>query len=249
MEAETVAPVILDVSVAHDRDLPGAQEGGADRLTYAVPADDGVGTAPEPVKVAALVREADVPVRVMLRLNDSWTSTGGEFTRLVALGQEYVATGAEGLCFGFLDADLRIDVESCRVLAERIAEGGPAVPWTFHAGFDAALEPERAWRAVRDLPGLDAVQTAGSTRGMQHGYEDLLDAARSQRSAELMLPGRGMLGEHVPWLVSAGVRQFRLEDGQSRPGGSAKAYVDAAHVRSWRLLLDDALARVLRRGS
>jgi copper homeostasis protein len=30
---------------------------------------------------------------------------------------------------------------------------------------------------------------------------------------------------------------------QARPGGSVKAYVDAAHVRSWRLLLDDAAER------
>ena len=43
--------------------------------------------------------------------------------------------------------------------------------------------------------------------------------------------------EQVPWLVRAGVHQFRIE-GQARPGGSAKAYVDAGLVRSWRLLLD-----------
>jgi hypothetical protein len=37
-----------------------------------------------------------------------------------------------------------------------------------------------------------------------------------------------------------------------RPGGSwTKSYVDAAHVRSWRMLLDDAVehAEALRRGS
>jgi copper homeostasis protein len=42
--------------------------------------------------------------------------------------------------------------------------------------------------------------------------------------------------------VRTGVRAFHLDE-QLRPGGSRKAYVDAALTRSWRLLLDDALER------
>jgi copper homeostasis protein len=47
-------------------------------------------------------------------------------------------------------------------------------------------------------------------------------------------------GEHVPWLVRSGVRQFQVGS-SARPGGSwTKAHVDAGHVRSWRMLLDDS---------
>ena len=59
----------------------------------------------------------------------------------------------------------------------------------------------------------------------------------------------GLRGEHVPWLSRAGVRQFHVGS-TARPGGSwTKSYVDAAHVRSWRMLLDDAVehADALRR--
>ena len=59
------------------------------------------------------------------------------------------------------------------------------------------------------------------------------------------MPGGGLLAEQVPWFVRTGVRQFHL-GAQARPGASYKAYVDAAHVRSWRLLLDDALDRAAR---
>ena len=47
----------------------------------------------------------------------------------------------------------------------------------------------------------------------------------------------------MPWLVRAGVRGFHV--GSSvRPGGSwSRSYVDAGHVRAWRLLLDDAVDR------
>jgi copper homeostasis protein len=62
------------------------------------------------------------------------------------------------------------------------------------------------------------------------------------------MPGGGLLAEHVPWLVRTGVRQLHLGP-QTRPGGSPRAYVDAALVRSWRLLADDALARADRTSS
>ena len=40
-----------------------------------------------------------------------------------------------------------------------------------------------------------------------------------------------------------GVRAFHVGR-QVRPGGSVKAYVDAGYVRSWRTLVDDAMARI-----
>ena len=45
------------------------------------------------------------------------------------------------------------------------------------------------------------------------------------------------------WLVRQGVRAFHVGP-QVRPGGSAKAYVDAEYVRSWRSLVDDAMERL-----
>lgn len=229
---------ILEVTVHHVRDVPGAQAGGADRLFYVV-GDGPVGLSPAPSDVAALVRDTDLPVRVMVRLNDSWTTTGAEFARLVTLAEQYVGIGAEGVVFGFLDRDLEVDTETCTFLATAL----PHVPWTFHAAFDAALEPARAWRAVRDLPGLTTVRSAGSPRGLNAGYDDLLTLAQSDPAiARLLMPGGGLRAEQVPWFARAGVRQFQV-DLQTRPSGSLKAYVDAGHVRSWRLLVDDAVVR------
>ena len=54
----------------------------------------------------------------------------------------------------------------------------------------------------------------------------------------------GLLPEHVPWFVRAGVWQFHLGR-QVRPGRAYKSYVDAGFVRSWRLLLDSAVRRAL----
>ncbi|WP_134738111.1 copper homeostasis protein CutC [Nocardioides sp. 503] len=230
---------LLEVAVLHARDLPGCEQGGADRLSLAVEGE-GDGRSPELALAASVIRGTHLPVRVMLRLNDSLTTTGGEFVRLVALAEELVSLGAEGVELGFLDADLEIDVETCRALAAAL----PGVPWTFHRAVDHVLEPARAWRALAvGLPGLTAVRSGGSPLGLDHGYDDLLALAQSDPDvARLLLPAGGLRPEHVPWLLRAGVGQLHV-DVQVRPGSTTRSYVDADYVRSWRLMLDDAASR------
>jgi copper homeostasis protein len=235
----TMSAPLLEVAVLHPRDVPGADEGGADRL-LCLDRRTPEGTSPEPGLVSSVCKESDLPVRVLLRLNDSRTTTGGELTRLVGLAESYLNVGAEGLVLGFLDADLLVDEEVCGHLAAQL----PGVPWTFSRAIDASLESARVWRQVVRLPGVDAVHSAGSPRGLEAGFDDLVDrAAADEDVARLLLAGGGLKAEQVPWLLRAGVRQFHV-GGSARPGGSwDKAYVDAALVRSWRMLLDDAADR------
>lgn len=235
---DRAATALLEVVVLHPRDVPGADEGGADRL-FVVAGIEAGGLSPEPATVSAICRGTEVPVRVMLRLNDGLTTTGGELTRLVGLAEDYLSVGAAGVAFGFLTSDLEVDVEVCSYLADRL----PEVPWTFHRAVDSALSGERAWRQLLQLPGLDTVLSAGSPRGLDAGVDELVDRAAAHPSvARLVMAGGGLRGEHVPWLSRAGVRQFHVGS-TARPGGSwSKSYVDPAHVRSWRMLVDDAVA-------
>ncbi|QIG44454.1 copper homeostasis protein CutC [Nocardioides anomalus] len=213
--------VVLEVAVAHERDVAGALEGGADRLHVATPAGEPL----EPVVVSAVCREAGaVPV----------------FAAVTRAEQVPVLRelGVAGVSVGFLDADLEVDVEACAALGD--------VAWQYVA-LDHALDPRRSWRRLAGppaLPGLVGVRSAGSPRGMSEGYDDLQAAADADPAvAALLVPGDGLLAEHVPWLVRAGVRAFHV-DLQARPSGSWKAYVAPDLVRSWRLLLDGALERL-----
>ncbi|GAB6985104.1 copper homeostasis protein CutC [Nocardioides pyridinolyticus] len=229
---------LLEVAVLDPRDVPGAEEGGADRLLLATAA----GTSPEPALVSAVCRDTEVPVHVVLRLDETWSTTGGEMTRLVGLAEDYLGSGAAGVSYGFLDADLEVDTETCAYLAGQL----PNVPWIFSRAIDDTLDLRRSWRRLEGLPGLVAVCSAGSPRGLEAGYDELLALASSDPDvARRLMPGGGLVAEQVPWLVRAGVRQFHLGR-QARPGASWKAYVDAGHVRSWRLLLDDAVDRASR---
>ncbi len=229
---------LLEVAVGQVRDVPGAVEGGAHRLSLET-GEPGAWLSPNLALASAVLRESDVPVRVTLRLNDGYTTTGGEFTRLIGLAEEYLALGAEGVAFGFLTADLDVDKDTCAALANAL----PGVAWTFHSAIDAALDPRRSWRDLVDLPGLSAVNASGSLQGLAQGYDELLALAESDpRIGPLLMPGEGLLAEQVPWFVAAGVRQFRVAQ-QVRPGASYKSYVEAGLVRSWRRLVDSAMTR------
>ena len=221
----------------HPRDVEGAHDGGADRLLVLDDVESG-GLSAEPALVSAVCKETDLPVRAMLRLNDSYTTTGGELTRLVSLGEQYLGVGATGVAFGFLDSDLNVDTDVCEHLVDALA-----APWTFHRAVDASLETDLAWRRLAQLPRLDTVLSAGSSRGLEAGHDELTDRAAANPSvARLLMAGGGLQGEHVPWLVRAGVRQFQVAT-SVRPGGSWKSHVDGGHVRAWRMLLDDASDR------
>ena len=99
-----------------------------------------------------MCRETSLPVFVLLRLNDWWTTTGGELTRLVGLAEDYLGRGASGVSFGFLDADLEVDTEVCTHLASAL----PGVPWVFGRAIDDTLDPRG--------PGVASSISRGSPR-------------------------------------------------------------------------------------
>ena len=223
----------LDVVVLHQRDAQAASAGGADRLLLSADPEDGH-YSPEPSVVSAVVRESDVPVWVVLRTKQPGVS-------LATLGSTFIELGARGVAYGFLDRDLEIDRRAC---AEMCVELG-GVPWLFH-GFDAALDVQHAWRDVIGLPGLESVITAGSTRGLAHGADELIMRASSDpRVAELATAGGGLTPDAVPWLVRAGVRRFAIGSSAREGSSWTRGSVDVDRVRAWRMLVDDALSRAL----
>ena len=239
-ERRTSTP-LLEVIALGPADATAAEEGGADRLEVVadIAAD---GLSPDPGTVARIRRATSLPLRVMLRAEDGFLTSTGELDRLARLADHLREAGATGFVFGFLGPDAEIDIGATTRLAtcDAVAD----VSWTFHRAFDHALEARHAWADVRDLPGLDALLTAGSARGLAHGLDDVVVRAQDDSAfARVAMAGGGLRAEHVPWLVRAGIRRFHVGSG-ARPQGSWKAYADAGFVRSWRRLVDDAVARL-----
>ncbi len=224
----------------HRGDVAGAVDGGADRLEMLAEPGRG-GLTPELQAIDEVRAATDLPLRVRLRLRDDYTTTGGELSRLIGLARTLTDAGVDGFSFGFVAPDLEVDLS----LTQALAEGLGAAPWVFHRAFDQVLNRRRGYADLLGLPGLDGILTAGSARGVEFGLDELCaEASGDPDVAALLIAGGGLRPEDVPWLARAGVRAFHV--GQSvRPGGSLKAYVDAGLVRSWRTLVDDAVAASL----
>ena len=228
---------LLEVVVRHAADAERAEAGGADRLHLQAGTEE-YPRSPEPALVGQVRRSTTRPIRVTIRLRDGFSTDGGELARLQGLVSAYRQVGADGVVLGFLNAHTEVDVPVVTALVGQADFG-----WTFDRAVDACFSVDRAWRELRRLPGLDAVLTAGSPRGVTEGLDDLVDRARSDEFARsVIVAGGGLLPEHVPWLARAGVRAFQV-GAVVRPLGSTKAYVDPDLVRTWRTLIDDAVRR------
>lgn len=227
---------LLEVIVRHGPDAERAEAGGADRLELVGSMEHG-GLSPEPALVAQVRQATSLPVRVMLRLREGYGTDGGELVRLQGLAGAYESAGADGLVLGFLNGHTEVDVGVVEAL---VGEGRTG--WTFHRAVDACISTDRAWRELRHLPGLDAVLTAGSARGVAEGLDELVRRAQQDPFARrVVMAGGGLQPEHVPWLVRAGIRAFHIGS-SARPLGSWKAYLDAELVQTWRTLLDEQVA-------
>ena len=238
---------LLEVVVTHAADAERAEGGGADRVSLV--GDPLPGTereagalSPAPALVEQVRAATSLPVRPLLRLREGYGTDGGEVAHLHGLLSSYRSAGADGVVLGFLNALTEIDLE---VVAELLGPGdgdgnagGDALRWTFSRAVDSCISTDRAWRELPYLPGLDAVATAGSARGVAEGLDELVARAGADPAARrLIMAAGGLNAEHVPWLARAGVGMFQVST-QVRPLGSWKAYVDADLVGTWRGLLD-----------
>ena len=94
------------------------------------------GLSPEPALVGQVRRATSLPIRVMLRLREGFSTDGGEVTRLQGLLSSYRSVGADGVVLGFLNAHTEIDAG---VVLEIVGES-PGFGWTFHRAVDSCFD-------------------------------------------------------------------------------------------------------------
>ncbi|MBB4687957.1 copper homeostasis protein CutC [Amycolatopsis jiangsuensis] len=213
---------LLEVIALSAEDAERAQEGGADRLELVADmASDGLTPSVETVR--AVLAATDLPVRVMLRAENSFAA--GDIDALRAIVAGLLDAGAREFVFGFLTEDSEVDVDACRVLLKEI----DGQPWTFHRAIDRALDPLAACGVLAEL-GCDTVLAAGHPNGVGSGLPVLQQLARRAAGPELLVGG-GLRAQQVHLLRAGGVRGFHV-GGAVRPDGW-EAPVDAAAVREW----------------
>ncbi|MFI7444058.1 copper homeostasis protein CutC [Nonomuraea indica] len=220
---------LLEVIALNVRDAVAAEQGGADRLeVVADMAADGL--TPTPETVAAIAAECPLPQMVMLRHDASFTADAATLDRLAADAKALAQAGAAGFVFGFLDGAGAVDLAATEALIHAVSP----LPWTFHRAVDHAADVHAAWRAVRLLPNLATVLTAGAPTGVGDGLPVIKTRAEAG-DASIVLAGGGLRPEHVPALLDYGVRAFHVGSAVRTNWSDP---VDWGLVRRWRTLVD-----------
>lgn len=221
---------LLEIIALTVPDAVAAQQGGADRIEVVAQMDRD-GLTPDPALVAEMRAAVDIPLRVMVRGTDGFTADEAELDRLLDTVAELRRAGAQEFVLGFLTDDGQVDLAATRAVVEAI--GGS--PWTFHRAVDHATDAQQAWAALRGLPGLDTVLTAGSAKGLEHGLPRLAARDDWQAAGVRLLAGGGLKHAHVPGLRSIGVNAIHagglVRDNWESP-------VEATRVEALRTLLD-----------
>lgn len=173
-----------------------AQSGGADRIELCDNPAEG-GTTPSAGVIDAVRRKLNIDVFVMIR------PRGGDFLYSddeYAVMKSDIMTckrmGIDGVVFGILNSEGRIDVERCK---ELILLSRP-MSVTLHRAFDLTLDPEAAlFDAIAS--GFDRILTSGRATSAEKGTDLLKKLVTLSGGSVKIMAGVGINAGNVRRIV------------------------------------------------
>ena len=148
--------MLLEVIACSVRDAIEAEKGGANRLEIVRDLKQG-GLTPSYELVQEISRTVGLPLRVMLRENASYETSGeDEIERLCRAAERFASLEVDGFVLGFLQ-DGEVDIE----LTRRVLAAAPRTRATFHHAFEDAKDKRMALSAIKQLPQVDRVLSHG----------------------------------------------------------------------------------------
>jgi copper homeostasis protein len=185
--------VLLEVPVASVEDALAAQEGGADRLELNAALPLG-GLTPSLGTLIEVKAAVALPVFVMIRPRPGGFAYGrADFPVMQRDADLALRHGADGIVFGILTADGRVDVDCCRRLL-RHARDRAAV---FHPALDITPDPFQAQEQRIDL-GFRRVLSSGQEETAYNGAALLAGLIRRGAGRIEVLPAGGINRFTVP---------------------------------------------------
>lgn len=194
--------VLLETIVSSLDDARAAAAGGADRFELCSALALG-GLTPSLGTLAAIKAELDVPVMFMVRPREGGMAyTDGEFAVMLHDAALALEAGADGLVFGFLTSDGRVDVERCRTFIQATWPfgGRGQLQLVFHRAFDVVADPQAALEQLIDL-GMTRVLTSGRAARALDGADEIRRTVEQAAGRIEVLPGGGIRVDNVAEMV------------------------------------------------
>ncbi len=232
--------IVLEVCVASVDDAVAAVAAGADRLELNSSLELG-GLTPTLGFVQEVQQAVHVPVIAMLRPRAAGFCYRAVELRVMRRDAEaLLAAGVDGLAFGSLLPDGRLDLEFCHRVVHLVGDRQSV----FHRAFDRVHDVRTSLRQLIDLH-VTRVMSSGQQTTALEGLSRLAELVEWAGDAIEMMPACGIRADNVRQLVRAtGCRQ--VHGSFSRPAtdegqpvcGDRYPTTDAEHVAAIRRALD-----------
>lgn len=178
---------LLEVCCGSVEDVLQAEKGGADRVELNSCLFHG-GLTPSIGELIAAKKLSRLPVMTMVRPRQGgFMYTDAEYQTALADAEALLEHGADGLVFGFLNADGTLDAKRTRELA-RLAGDKTKV---FHRAIDVVGDWKATLAQLIDI-GIDRVLTSGQAPDCYYGAEVLRQMVEFAQGAIEILPGGGV---------------------------------------------------------
>ncbi len=209
----------LEVCCGSVEDVLQAERGGADRVELNSSLFYG-GLTPTIGELITVKRLSKLPVMTMVRPRQGgFCYTDAEYRTALADAEMLLAHGADGLVFGFLNADGTLDAQRTRELA-RIAGDRTKV---FHRAIDVVEDWKGTLSQLIDI-GIDRVLTSGQAPDVYYGAGVIREMIEFAQGAIQILPGAGVSLRNVDRLMAeTGCDQVHVAKFRSRTDGSTAA--------------------------
>jgi copper homeostasis protein len=198
--------VLLEICCGSIDDAIEAEKGGADRVELCSALFLG-GLTPSVGTIQEVKQRLKIPVIVMVRpRSGGFCYTEAEMATMERDVEAAVAHGADGVVFGILLADGKIDLRRCKRLRELIGNRQAV----FHRAFDVTPDPFDAKGQLVDL-GVTRILTSGQRNSVPEGVDLIRRLIERAEGRIEILPGGGILPCNIKEVVErTGCRQVHL---------------------------------------
>ena len=211
--------ILLEICCGSIDDAIQAEKGGADRVELCSALFLG-GLTPSIGTIQEAKRRLKIPVMVMVRpRGGGFCYSEAEMATMERDVEAAIDSGADGVVFGVLESDGRIDVRRAKRIRQLIGKRQAV----FHRAFDVTPAPFRALEQLVDL-GITRILTSGQRDTVREGVELIAELVERAGKRIEILPGGGIRVFDVREIVErTGCRQVHMTAWRTARDSSTEA--------------------------
>lgn len=196
--------MILEIACFNFESALIAQRAGADRIELCEDYSAG-GITPSAETLTRARAEISIPIFAMIRpRKGDFIYNDPEFEKMKEEISQCKKLGADGIVFGILDKDNRIDKNKCLELNELAYP----LKTTFHRAFDEVKDPLAALENIISC-GFNRLLTSGLKPTATEGTELISTLIEKAADRIVILPGGGIRSNNISFLVKkTGAKEF-----------------------------------------